>query len=336
MGPAVAGGTRSMSKARPVYPGDVVFSTRRVHRRQLLLKPDARLNQAIEYIVAVLAARYGILLHALCVMGNHTHDVATDPLGRIVDFQRDCHALIARVVNAMYGDVESLWSRKPTCRESCLEPDDVLDKVAYTMANPVAAGLVAHGKNWPGVRRAWPMKPRTVRRPPGFFRDEAEGGRWPVEATLEFHRPPGYEDLSDAELTELVNGLVEGREEKARTAVRAEGKTFVGRAQVLRHSRYAYPRKSERNSGIRPTVASRCRWRRMERLRRDREWRERYDDATRRVCAGERNVQFPYGTYKLRVYYGFATEPAPDSTFGFPFSTCSRAPASGGPLHDSG
>jgi hypothetical protein len=51
-----------MSKPRPVYPGAVLFLTRRVHKRQLLLLPDRRLNQLIVYIVAVLVERYQVLL----------------------------------------------------------------------------------------------------------------------------------------------------------------------------------------------------------------------------------------------------------------------------------
>ena len=63
-----------MSRARPVFPGTTLFTTRRCHRRQFLLRPSRKVNQVIEYIVAVLAARYGILLHCLCVLSNHMHD----------------------------------------------------------------------------------------------------------------------------------------------------------------------------------------------------------------------------------------------------------------------
>ena len=84
-----------MSKARPIYPGAVLFSTRRTHKRQFLLRPSDEVNNAILYIIAVLAMRHRMLLHALCVMSNHKHDVSTDELGHIVEFERECHALIA-------------------------------------------------------------------------------------------------------------------------------------------------------------------------------------------------------------------------------------------------
>ena len=63
--------------------------------------------------------------------------------------------------------------------------------------------------------------------------------------------------------------------------------------------------------GIRPQVAAKSKWVRIERLRRNRLWLEAYEKAMRRFKAGERDVVFPYGTYKMRVYYGVLCEPPP-------------------------
>jgi len=299
-----------MSKARPIYPGAVLFSTRRTHKRQFLLRPSDEVNNAILYIIAVLAMRHRMLLHALCVMSNHKHDVSTDELGRIVEFERECHALIARVVNALHGDFESLWSREPACRVSCLEADDVLDKIAYTMANPVEARLVAHGKSWPGVRLAWPMCPRTLRRP-AFFRTGEVGGTWPEEITLELHRPPGYDHLSDADLADLIGEQIERREQAARDAVRLAKRQFLGRRAVLRQPRRAYPSAREDRFGLRPSVACRSKWARIARLQQNKSWHAQYVDVLSRFRAGETSVRFPYGTWKMRVYYSVDCDPDP-------------------------
>ena len=71
---------------------------------------------------------------------------------------------------------------------------------------------------------------------------------------------------------------------------------FLGRAGVLRQSRYAYPATSEERFTRRPTIACRSKWVRIERLRRDRAWLELYEAAKERVRAGETNVRFPYWT----------------------------------------
>lgn len=299
-----------MSRARPIYPGDVIFSTRRVHKRQLLLRPSDAVNQAIQYTVAVIAQRYEIQLHAICAMSNHLHQVASDPHGRRVEFDRDCHALLARIINALHGEFESLCAREPTCRVSCVEQADVLDKIAYTMANPVEATLVAHGRSWPGVRLAWPMKPRTIKRP-DFFRTEELGGEWPEAATLELHRPPGFDHLDEDELAVVLRQRIEAREQAARDAARAAGRHFLGRRAVLAQSRRAYPTSTEARFTLRPSVACRSKWARIARLQEDALWLERYHEALARHRDGHPAVLFPYGTWKMRVYYALPCGPPP-------------------------
>lgn len=302
---------RDMSKARPVIPGATVFSTRRIHKRQLLLRPSPRVNQIILYIVAVLAKRHNIKLHALCAMSNHKHDVSTDPDGSIVDFQRDWHSVMGRHINAVFGDFESPWAREETSRVDCVSPGDVIAKIAYTMSNPVEAFLVQHGHHWPGVRLAWPAKSKTIARPRGFFRTAEEGGEWPDEVTLEFHRPPGFEHLDDDELAALIATACQEREDRFRAVARQENRRFLGRRAVLAQSRYAYPCSSEKRFSLRPTVAARSKWARIERLHQNRAWDTEYAAARRAFCAGDRNVLFPYGTFKLKRYYRVSCRPPP-------------------------
>jgi putative transposase len=303
-----------MSIARPIIPGAVLFSTRRTHKRQLLLRPSKEVNEAVIYIVAVLAERHAIRPHALCVMSNYKDDVSTDALGRSPEFDRDCHALIARVVNALHHDDESLWSREPTRRVTCLEAADVLEKIAGTMANPVEARMVAHGHSWPGIRLAWPTRPRTVRRP-AFFRTQALGGTWPEEATLHLHRPPGYEHLSDDELAALLRDRIEQREQAARDAARAERRRFVGRRAVLAQARADYPKTTETRSTLRPSVTCKSRGLLVAYLCELAEWRRRYRDAFERYRNSEPFVLFPYGTWKMRVYYSACCDPIPIAAY---------------------
>ena len=54
-------------------------------------------------------------------------------------------------------------------------------------------------------------------------------------------------------------------------------------------------------------------WARIEKLREDRVWLEHYEDAKARVRAGEPSVCFPFGTWKLRVYYRLACQGPPVS-----------------------
>jgi hypothetical protein len=280
--------------------------TRRVRGRRFLLRPSKRTNQLIRYVVAVMVHKWSVRLHAITALSNHWHVCISDPLGNVVEFQRDCHAFIARALNATHGEFEAVWASDGTSRVTCEEPEDLIDKIAYTVANPVEAGLVRFGTSWPGVRHAWPCKPRSIRRPAKFFRGDEEGGVWPETATLELARPPGFDDMTDDELAARVQATVDRREEQLRRAADARKDRFLGRKAVLAQRRHARPASFEPRFGLSPGVACRNKWRRIERLAVNRQWQIEYDDAKRRWVAGARDVLFPAGTYKMRVVHRVA------------------------------
>lgn len=293
-----------VSVARPVHKNTQLMLTRRIHGREFRLRPCKKVNAIIRYVLAVVAERTGVRLHAVVAMSNHWHVCLSDPEGRVCEFTRDCHSFIARTVNAAHGEFESIWSSEQTSHVACVAPGDLLAKIAYAMANPVEANLVAHGKNWPGVRVAWPAEPRVVRQPKGFFRDAENGGTWPATAVLEMSRPSGFDELSDEQLAAVIEGAIGEREQRFRQQAQAEGRRFLGRRGVLEQSRYARPGTREARFEISPRVACRNKWRRIERLRQERAWRDAYAAALQRWRAGDRGVLFPCGTYKMRVLHG--------------------------------
>ena len=220
--------------------------------------------------------------------------------------------MIARAVNAVHGDFDGLWSSEQTSHVTCVEPSDLVAKIAYAMANPVEARLVKYGHSWPGVRVAWPAKPRAVRRPEKFFRDEQDGGTWPETAVLELSRPTGHDELSDEELAALIQTAIDEREEQCRQEAHRSGKTFMGRRLVLQQSRYARPTSREERFELSPRVACKSKWRRIERLAHDRAWRASYASAMACWRSGDREVEFPHGTYKMRVLHGVSCAAPPD------------------------
>jgi REP element-mobilizing transposase RayT len=291
-------------RARPVLKRATIMVTRNVRGRRLRLKPCPRTNRIVRYVLACMEKKWNVHVIAVTVLGNHWHVVVHDPDGNLVEFQHDCHQFIARAVSDAFGDDESLWESEQTNWVRCEEPDDIINKIGYVMANPVKAGLVMYGRSWPGVRHAWPSKPRVIKKPRKFF----TGSQWPDEITLEMKRPPGYDELSDDELAALIESAIQEHEDKARQKVREEGRTFLGRRRILRESRYHRPTKP-REPGITPTVAARNRWRRIEALQRNRRWLEAYCAALLRWRAGDRDVVFPHGTYKMRVVHNVACAP---------------------------
>jgi hypothetical protein len=237
-----------------------------------LLRPSDEVNEIVGYFLAVLSAERGILLRAATALSNHTHKVATDPRGQIVNLLRDFHSFVARHLNARFGDFENVWSSEPTSRIHCAQPEDVIDKMAYMAANPVTSFLVKFRKSWPGLQMAWPAPPRTFKRPFGFLRDDT--GRWPEGATLTMTRPPGFDEMDDAELADLLAFCTGVKEDIAREKAEREGIPFVGRRAIRRQSRYSRPRTREPRFERSPRHACKNKWLRIERLLADQQWLE--------------------------------------------------------------
>ncbi len=278
--------------------------TRRIRNRTFLLRPCKKLSQIIRYIAAVEGAKWHIQIHAIIVMSNHWHLCITDPFGNVVRFQRDCHTFIARALNTMHGESESIWSSTAPSRVTCEGPQALLQKIAYTMANPVKAGLVRYGKSWPGIRQAWPCPPMTIARPKGFFRGEEDGGEWPESATLQFVRPPGFASDSDEELAVKIAAEVEATEDASRRIYDEGGRKFLGPKRIRKQRRHSRPSGKETKFQVSPRLACRDVSTRIERLSARKFWLHDYEAALEDWIAGAREILFPPGTYKMHVVHG--------------------------------
>ncbi len=265
----------------------------------------------ILYVLAVEAQEMGISLHALVGLSNHIHEALTDPDARVVDFYRDAHSNITKAINVHLGRKENLWSSAKPNRVALVTRNAIIEKIAYTLANPVEALLVRYGHQWPGIRMSWPMKPLVIKRPPFYFRGPKKGGKWPDEITLTLVRPPGFEDLTDDELEERIAEQTMKLEDGARDKADAKGASFLGRKNVMRTSRYACAKGKEKSFRIIPAVAARDAEARIQRIEENLAWRERYVTARDLFVGGERDVVFPYGTYMLPRLFGANVEAAP-------------------------
>src|SRR5262245_30026660 len=99
-----------MSAPRPVYPGRILFITRRCTQRTFLLRPDAETNNNFTYCLGEAAQRYGMDICLSQMMSNHHHTAAYDPHGHDVEFREHFHKLTAKSQNALRGRWENLWS----------------------------------------------------------------------------------------------------------------------------------------------------------------------------------------------------------------------------------
>jgi REP element-mobilizing transposase RayT len=293
-----------MTAPRRIVANATVMITRRCLDRMFLLRPSKIANELFSYVLAVAAAKYGILLHAYCVLSNHFHLVLTDPAGNLPRFEQYLDALVARAFNALYGRWDYFWTSGSYSAVALVTPGDILDKMAYVLANPVAAGLVPTGSEWPGLWSA-PERigscPMHVKRPKHFFRKR---GPMPESVRLELVCPPGFES-EDAFRAQLAAAVKE-REQRAAQRLAAEGRSFLGAERVLAQSPTGRPVTEETRRELKPEVACRDKWKRIEALQRLKEFRLAYRIAWRAFARGVRSTIFPHGTYLMRVNWGVA------------------------------
>lgn len=288
-----------MTAPRQVLPGTTYLVTRRCAQRQFLLKPSKTTNEVFLYLLAVAARRFDIRVHAYCVLSNHFHLIVTDPHARLPAFHQFLDALVARAINAYLVRWESFWAPNSFSAVTLVSSGDVVDKTAYVLANPVAAGLVPSGRLWPGLWSApeWiGGETLEVRRPKHFFDPK---GALPEQVSLQLEPPPGF--ASADEFREKLSAALADREAHAARETRGR---FLGVARVRSQKPSGRPAAGEPRRGMSPRVAARDKWKRIEALGRLVDFLRSYRSAWVARQAGEADATFPCGTYLLRVAHG--------------------------------
>jgi hypothetical protein len=287
---------------------------RRCTQRQFLLRPDAKTNNAFVYTLAEAAKRFGVQVILPQMMSNHYHSAVVDPEGTEVEFRERFHKLMAKSQNALRGRWENMWAAEEPCtvEVACTE-DDLLEKLVYIACNPVLDGLVDRVDHWPGPRFLQALltgRPLRATRPKHFFR---EHGDMPLEVELELKLPDYITDKP--QFLEKLKQRVAEVETRCLRERMSSGKRVVGRRTVKRQYWGDSPSSREPRRTLRPRVAARSKWHRIALLQRNKLWEAAYRRAYERWRDGDSTAEFPYGTYRLRVFGNVHVRPGlPDQT----------------------
>jgi REP element-mobilizing transposase RayT len=228
-----------MSQPREIAPGATYLITRRVVRRHLLFRPDAAINQFLIYALAVSARRYGIEVHALCAMSTHLHIVVTDVQGVLPRFLQFFHRIVALGTKVLRKWEGPVWDHEATSVVRLLTHAAVVEKMAYVLANPVAARLVRHAREWPGAKTDVGEIGRGMlhaARPSAYL--DPENPQWSEEATLPLTLPPAIEKESAEAFRRELAAEVERQEAQAHAEAERQGLRFMGAERASKISPY--------------------------------------------------------------------------------------------------
>ena len=296
-----------------VVPGQTLALAVRCVRRHYLLRPDRETNQAFAYLLALVAKKYGIEVYAACVMRNHYHMVFRDVRGCYPNFLRDLNRMLAQFLKAKYRWTGSVFAQKP-CRIVCLHPEAVVDKIAYTLANPVSAAAVRYHHEWPGFRtRIGEMGKRIIggKRPAHFF---GKRKTLPDEAAIvlaypnELEQHFGSRDAANAAIQDKLTWHLE----RARTAIANKGWKYLGRERAMKLSPYKRAKGYEVFDQIKPQISTIGLTHQESILAKQAitHWNLVYDAARERFLDGE-HVLWPAGTWAMVEHFGQEAEAPP-------------------------
>ena len=294
-----------MTKARPVFRGDVIHIQRRTAGGHFYLVPKPALLRIARYAFAAAAERSGLLLHSVCVMSNHLHVIATDRRGEHPEFTAYAHRIMALALKRLYAIDENVWAPGGPSVQRVVERDAIIDTLAYIAINPVAAGCVRDESEYTGLFGASEAAPfatfaERIERPELF----GESSTFPESA--EFRIEPMkllIDQLGEERAAEAIRSAIRRRRENAHREREAAGKGYLGMKRVLtadvRRSA-PKPESGKLNPTFKGVIA--------EAIQRAREtllaFRRAYAEALELFREGKRDVAFPLGTYKMHRNYG--------------------------------
>lgn len=333
-------------RARPVFKGKVYLITRRINAFLCRLRPGEDVRKVVVYCMARAARRHGLQVIAFAIMSTHVHMVVCDPRGALPRFCHEFFPNVARALNFEQGTGGIVFEPGSYRRQPLETPKAIYKEIAYTIANPVAAGLVSEPRRWPGlITLPNELGKRTYRaRRPKFFRDPADesdgaltGDETARERHLQAHGDThAQEPMWDEESLTLSlppclpdGASASGRGDDVRRAAadwlarelepiheerRREGKRgWVGVDRVKRQDPHRPHREDvdRRPTGeLNPQFATQDRKAGREADLTLRAWRQDYNEAWVLWKTGDRTVVFPCGTWLAPRLWGAKVKPA--------------------------
>lgn len=281
-----------------------------MHRRYLL-KPDPEIMEAVLYLLGHYAEKWGIEVLAFSFMSNHYHLTLRDTRGMRPKFFADFNRSLAQVVKAKYGWSGAVFKElsPPVVLHSAFA---VVDKIAYTLANPVAAGAVRYPRDWPGlISRLVDMgvKRYRAKRPSHFFGKQKT---LPSSSSFGLAMCPwllAHYGSREGAMTALEARL-QDHVSKARRAVKEKGWKFLGANRVMKLSPFKRAKSYEVFGKLTPHFAT-IGLSAEETIAVKRgflAWQARYDDCRKRFLGGE-PVIWPAGTWAMVQLFGQVAEP---------------------------
>jgi putative transposase len=129
------------------FPGGLYHVTARGNGRQTLFADDTDRERFLMVLTRVVA-RYHLLCHAHCLMGNHYHLLLETPDANLSRAMRQLNGVYSQNFNRRHERPGHVLEGR--FHAQVVDKDAYLREVCrYIVLNPVRGGLVVHPREWP-------------------------------------------------------------------------------------------------------------------------------------------------------------------------------------------
>jgi len=287
-------------------------ATSRVQQRRLLMTPTSAVNEIVMGCIGRAQHHYPVQLHGFVFMSNHFHILLTGADARqVASFIGFLKSNIARKLNALNDWGGPFWQRRYRSIPVTFEEAAQVDRLRYLVAHGVKERLVHEVRDWPGASSL-----------PWLLDGQQLEGVW-HSRTAEFHGTrsakrretvnpddfktvhpitmsplPCWAHLPEREWRSLVSEIV--AEVEAELAAEAENADpplpIMGVAAVI--AQHPHRRPPPKPNTPAPPVHAACRFKRDEWKGKLRRTKTAHCAASARFREGDRDVEFPPGTFR--------------------------------------
>jgi REP element-mobilizing transposase RayT len=314
-----------VTPVRQIDAGVIFYVTVRAVNRSFRFVPKRKIREALRYCLAAVLEEYrsrgDIELYEFQFMSNHFHLLGKDVSGCVPNFMTELNSLISRQLNAIRG-ISGRNIEQGYGLVRLVGAQRIANSAVYTLANPVAAFLVARARHWRSVSSLnmeygvpvaveqpktglWAGKCEHASRQASQRSKRAEyAGRskLPAVALLVLDRPPIMREKTDSELREHIRTELAKREQEIEQQRLQLGRKVLGWSRVQQVHFLAIPG-SEELFARNPTVAASTVAERIVLIKIRRAFLDAYARAREAYRAGDRDAAFPIGTWKMARWH---------------------------------
>lgn len=306
-----------MSRPVPYLPDETRHDIRNTRRGEYLFVPTELITQAFCFILASLARRYRVGIVAYAMMCTHIHVIVVDlgSEGEPSDVPR-----FRSVLRSTFAQFVKLYWQRDNGRIFCpdsvgssikiLDFSSIEEAIAYVETNPMEAGMERTPAAMKGAvsLRKWLLSPITIERPDVYFQKRT----WADSEQLQLVVPPialeaGHTVQSFYEASNQAVEHAVRRIQRARKRKKLKSRPL----HVLRRLTPDCGRGRSSADHSEALLSCNDPVRAAMEYARIRAFRAAHSRALHQLLEGNRDVEFPPGTYLAARVYGVNVKSRP-------------------------